>query len=71
MARYRQQRFKPQGLFTHIDWEATEAIKKLAREMDVSATSLVNAILAKALANSASSARGYDEDSSDSRDASR
>jgi hypothetical protein len=58
MARYRQQRFKPQGLFTHIDWEVAQPIKKLAREMDISASSLVNAIVAKALANYASSGHG-------------
>jgi hypothetical protein len=68
MARYRQQRFKPQGLFTHIDWETTEAIKKLAREMDISASSLVNAIVAKALANSRASADESGSDSSGSRD---
>ena len=56
--RYRGKRDRKPGLFTEVDWEVALAVKKLAREMDVSASSLVNAILKKALANSGSTPSG-------------
>jgi hypothetical protein len=59
---------KPPGLFTRVNWETAKAIKRLATEMDISAAALVNAILAKALANSKASAGESDEGSSGNRD---
>jgi hypothetical protein len=59
---------KPPGLFTRVNWEVAQPIKKLASEMNVSAAALVNAILAKALANSGASDDGSGKESSGNQD---
>jgi hypothetical protein len=70
--RYRRDGDKRTGLKPDVNWDTAQTIKRLANEMDVSASSLVNAILAKALAlNSASTSSADNEGSSGSRDASQ
>jgi hypothetical protein len=64
---------KPPGLFTRVNWETAQAIKRLAGEMDISAAALINAILAKAMLNvgygdAASTASELQEASSNHRD---